>query len=161
MTGSTRVLMAATVMAGASTLLALHSDSVIATEPLDPRRRLPRRRSHRRPSRSSCRRRSRATAGSHSGSTRPRRARSVWPRPTSLVSGKPRNCRRATTDVWEATLGPIDAGAYRYNFNVDGVATIDPRNPAISESNNNVWSLVVRAGLGPVRYEGRPARRGG
>src|SRR5271157_6574382 len=27
--------------------------------------------------------------------------------------------------VWEATLGPIDPGAYRYNFNVDGVATID------------------------------------
>jgi enterochelin esterase family protein len=43
--------------------------------------------------------------------------------------------------VWEATLGPIDPGAYRYNFNVDGVATIDPRNPSISQSNNNVWSM--------------------
>ena len=48
--------------------------------------------------------------------------------------------------VWEVTLGPLDAGAYRYNFNVDGVATIDPRNPAISESNNNVWSLVYVPG---------------
>ena len=48
--------------------------------------------------------------------------------------------------VWEATLGPIDPGAYRYNFNVDGVATIDPRNPRISESNNNVWSLVYIPG---------------
>jgi len=48
--------------------------------------------------------------------------------------------------VWEATLGPIDPGAYRYNFNVDGVATIDPRNPGISESNNNVWSLVYIPG---------------
>ena len=48
--------------------------------------------------------------------------------------------------VWEATLGPIDPGAYRYNFNVDGVATIDPRNPAISQSNNNVWSLVYIPG---------------
>lgn len=44
--------------------------------------------------------------------------------------------------VWEVTLGPIDPGYYRYNFNVDGVATIDPVNPSISESNNNVWSLV-------------------
>jgi N6-adenosine-specific RNA methylase IME4 len=43
--------------------------------------------------------------------------------------------------VWEATLGPVDPGAYRYNFNLDGVATIDPRNPSISESNNNVWSM--------------------
>jgi hypothetical protein len=31
--------------------------------------------------------------------------------------------------VWEATLGPIDPGAYRYNFNVDRVSVIDPRNP--------------------------------
>jgi enterochelin esterase family protein len=48
--------------------------------------------------------------------------------------------------VWEVTLGPIDPGAYRYNFNVDGVATIDPRNPSISESNNNVWSMVYVPG---------------
>ena len=49
---------------------------------------------------------------------------------------------RGDNGVWELTFGPVDPGAYRYNFNVDGVATIDPRNPATSESNNNVWSLV-------------------
>jgi enterochelin esterase-like enzyme len=48
--------------------------------------------------------------------------------------------------VWEVTLGPIDPGAYRYNFNVDGVAAIDPRNASISESNNNVWSLFYIPG---------------
>jgi enterochelin esterase-like enzyme len=48
--------------------------------------------------------------------------------------------------VWEVTSGPIDPGAYRYNFNVDGVSTIDPRNPSISESNNNVWSMVYIPG---------------
>jgi enterochelin esterase-like enzyme len=48
--------------------------------------------------------------------------------------------------VWEVTLGPIEPGAYRYNFNVDGVAAIDPRNPSISESNNNVWSLFYVPG---------------
>lgn len=48
--------------------------------------------------------------------------------------------------VWSVTLGPIDPGAYRYNFNVDGVTVIDPRNPAISESNANVWSLVYVPG---------------
>ena len=37
--------------------------------------------------------------------------------------------------VWEVTLGPIESGAYRYNFNVDGVSVIDPRNPSTSESN--------------------------
>jgi enterochelin esterase family protein len=48
--------------------------------------------------------------------------------------------------VWEVTLGPLDPGAYRYNFNVGGVAVIDPRNSSISESNNNVWSLVYVPG---------------
>lgn len=48
--------------------------------------------------------------------------------------------------VWEATLGPLTPGAYRYHFNVDGLAVIDPRNPAVSESNNNVWSLVYVPG---------------
>jgi enterochelin esterase family protein len=44
--------------------------------------------------------------------------------------------------VWEITIGPIDPGTYRYNFNVNGVPVIDPRNPSVSESNSNVWSLV-------------------
>jgi len=48
--------------------------------------------------------------------------------------------------VWEVTLGPLDSGAYRYNFNVDGVSVIDPRSSATSESNNNTWSLVVVPG---------------
>ena len=50
--------------------------------------------------------------------------------------------------VWEVTLGPIEAGAYRYNFNVDGVSVIDPRNPSTSESNTNTWSLVYVPGSG-------------
>lgn len=48
--------------------------------------------------------------------------------------------------VWEATVGPLVAGAYRYQFNIAGLNVVDPRNPAISESNNNVWSLAVVPG---------------
>src|SRR6188474_473327 len=66
----------------------------------------------------------------------------------SDIPGLGQNTRftKADNGVWELIVGPLDAGAYRYNFNIDGVATIDPRNPAISESNNNVWSLVVVPG---------------
>lgn len=49
-------------------------------------------------------------------------------------------------DVWEAVLGPIEPGAYRYHFNVDGVPVMDPRNPLTSESNNNSWSLIYVPG---------------
>ncbi|HUE89976.1 MAG TPA: hypothetical protein VMO26_28180 [Vicinamibacterales bacterium] len=50
--------------------------------------------------------------------------------------------RKAENGVWEVTVGPVPPSSYRYNFNVDGVSVIDPRNPATSESNTNTWSLV-------------------
>lgn len=48
--------------------------------------------------------------------------------------------------VWELVFGPIDPGAYRYNFLVDGVSVLDYRNPAMSESNENSWSLFYIPG---------------
>jgi enterochelin esterase family protein len=60
--------------------------------------------------------------------------------------GQTTQLTKGENGVWEVVVGPIAPGAYRYNFNVDGVATIDPRSPFISESNNNVWSLVVIPG---------------
>jgi enterochelin esterase-like enzyme len=60
--------------------------------------------------------------------------------------GQGKELTKGTNGVWEVTIGPIDAGAYRYNFNVDGVSVIDPRNPATSESNANTWSLVIVPG---------------
>lgn len=53
---------------------------------------------------------------------------------------------KSDTGIWELTVGPLVAGAYRYTFNVDGVPVIDPRNPATSESNANTWSLVAVPG---------------
>jgi enterochelin esterase-like enzyme len=60
--------------------------------------------------------------------------------------GQATQLTKGENGVWELTIGPLDPGAYRYNFNVDGVSTIDPRNPATSESNTNVWSLFVVPG---------------
>ncbi len=48
--------------------------------------------------------------------------------------------------VWEATVGPLEPGAYRYNFNIGGVSVLDPRNPTTTESNNNPWSMVYVPG---------------
>ncbi len=60
------------------------------------------------------------------------------PPPGALTKGE--------NDVWSVTLGPIDPGAYRYRFIVDGVQTIDPSSSQLSESNGNLWSLVVVPG---------------
>ena len=61
--------------------------------------------------------------------------------------GQNNQLTKAANGVWELVVGPIDPGTYRYNFNVDGVSTIDPRSPFTSESNNNVWSMVHVPGL--------------
>jgi len=43
--------------------------------------------------------------------------------------------------VWEATIGPIEPGVYRYTFTVDGVSTTDPRNPLTSQSLTHASSM--------------------
>lgn len=49
--------------------------------------------------------------------------------------------KKGENDLWEITLD-VAPGTYRYRIDVDGVQAVDPRNPAVSESNANVWSLV-------------------
>ncbi len=48
--------------------------------------------------------------------------------------------------VWEMTTGPVEPGAYRYVYVVNGVGVIDPRNTAISESNTTTWSVATVPG---------------
>ncbi len=48
---------------------------------------------------------------------------------------------KANDGVWSLTLGPVAPGAYRYAFVVDGVTTVDPAQPRVSQSNDNTWSL--------------------
>jgi enterochelin esterase family protein len=53
---------------------------------------------------------------------------------------------KGTDGVFSVKLPALAAGAYRYRFNVDGVATSDPSNPLTSQSNGNAWSLFYVAG---------------
>jgi enterochelin esterase family protein len=65
----------------------------------------------------------------------------------SATAGTPPNqMTKGENGVWELVLGPVDPGAYRYTFNVDGVTVLDYRNPSTSESNANPWSLVYVPG---------------
>jgi len=60
--------------------------------------------------------------------------------------GQTATLTKGENNVWSTTVGPVDPGAYRYTFSVDGVATLDPRSPSTSESNTNVWSMVYVPG---------------
>jgi enterochelin esterase family protein len=53
-----------------------------------------------------------------------------------------RSLTKGENDVWELAIDDVSPGTYRYTLSVDGVATVDPRNSAVSESNGNVWSVV-------------------
>jgi enterochelin esterase family protein len=48
--------------------------------------------------------------------------------------------------VWEAIVGPLPPGAYRYVFQVDGVRVLDPVNTRTAESRDNMWSLFTVPG---------------
>jgi enterochelin esterase family protein len=60
-----------------------------------------------------------------------------------LQGGGPVKLERADSGVWSATVGPLTPDFYSYTFSVDGVHTLDPKNPTvkqgISSLDNMVW----------------------
>lgn len=65
---------------------------------------------------------------------------------SDLPGSRGADMEKTDDGIWEVTVGPVPAGAYRYSFSVDGLTVIDPRNTRISESNSNLWSLVTVPG---------------
>ncbi len=63
-----------------------------------------------------------------------------------VLAHEPAKFAKGENGVWEAIVGPVDPGAYRYTFVVDGVPVMDSNNPSVSESNANSWSLVYLPG---------------
>jgi enterochelin esterase-like enzyme len=54
--------------------------------------------------------------------------------------------KKDSAGMWSTTVGPLEPGAYRYAFTVDGITVIDPQNPSISESNSHVNSMMLVPG---------------
>jgi enterochelin esterase-like enzyme len=55
--------------------------------------------------------------------------------------------------IWEAVIGPIVPGTYRYTFTVDGVSATDPRNPLTSQSLTHSSSLYEVPGADFMEYK--------
>ncbi|OFW26148.1 MAG: hypothetical protein A3H97_15410 [Acidobacteria bacterium RIFCSPLOWO2_02_FULL_65_29] len=64
--------------------------------------------------------------------------------------------------VWSVTLGPFDPEIYEYEFSVDGVQHLDPRNPAVKYNRGPalVSSLLNVPGSGPMFYDVRQVPHG-
>jgi len=57
--------------------------------------------------------------------------------------GQSATLTKGENNVWSTTVGPVDSGAYRYTFNVDGVATLDPRSPTRASCSPWIWAPRV------------------
>jgi enterochelin esterase-like enzyme len=50
--------------------------------------------------------------------------------------------KKDANGVWSVTVGPLNPGLFRYTFLVDGVSTVDPRNPDATEDLSGVESIL-------------------
>ena len=60
--------------------------------------------------------------------------------------GETLEMQKSADGVWQLTVGPVEPGAYRYAFVVDGVSVVDPAHANVSPANDNVWSLFTVRG---------------
>jgi para-nitrobenzyl esterase len=67
---------------------------------------------------------------------------------------------RGDRGVWSVTVGPLDPDYYSYSFVVDGVKTIDPKNPEIKQGVRSVDSMVLVPGPGAEYLEASPVPHG-
>jgi enterochelin esterase family protein len=64
--------------------------------------------------------------------------------------------------IWSVTVGPFEPEIYEYDFIVDGVQMLDPRNPAVKYNRGPaaISSLLDIAGNGPRAFDVRPVAHG-
>jgi enterochelin esterase-like enzyme len=63
-----------------------------------------------------------------------------------LESARPAKLSKDDKGVWSVTVGPLTPDLYSYAFSIDGVATVDPKNPMIKPGAAVVNSLVFVPG---------------
>jgi enterochelin esterase family protein len=64
--------------------------------------------------------------------------------------------------VWSVTLGPIPPDVYEYEYTIDGVNFLDPRNPAVKPNRGPaaIASLLTVRGDEPLFFDVRPVPHG-
>jgi enterochelin esterase family protein len=76
------------------------------------------------------------------------------------------NGRQALTKddngTWSITLGPFEPDIYEYEFTVDGVTMLDPRNEKVKYNGqpSTISSLLEIPGSGPLFYDPKPVPHG-
>jgi enterochelin esterase-like enzyme len=78
------------------------------------------------------------------------------------LDGKPYPMTKGEAGVWSVKVGPLVPDIYTYSFNVDGVTSLDPRNPNTKYGYGNFGavSVVEISGDGPAFYDVKPVPHG-
>ena len=76
------------------------------------------------------------------------------------VPGGPVKLAKDDQGVWSVTVGPLAPDLYSYSFTVDGVRTLDPKNPSIKPGISSVDSLFFLAGPESEFEEQKPVPHG-
>jgi enterochelin esterase family protein len=70
-----------------------------------------------------------------------------WPQGNSV------DMTRDDQGIWSVTIGPLKAEYYNYTFNVDGVATLDPRNIFVTRDGTRYASALRLRGEFSANYD--------
>lgn len=64
--------------------------------------------------------------------------------------------------IWSVTIGPLEPDIYEYEFSVDGVTIIDPRNEKVKTNSRPsvISSLLEVPGTAPLFYDVKPVAHG-
>ncbi len=75
---------------------------------------------------------------------------------------EPRALTEGADGVWSVTVGPVAPEIYEYEFTIDGMTFLDPRNPAVktNQGPSVVSSLVTVRGEEPFFFDVRPVPHG-
>lgn len=78
------------------------------------------------------------------------------------LDGKRYPMTKGENGIWSVKVGPLPPDIYTYSFNVDGVTSLDPRNPntKFGYGGFGAVSVVEVPGDGPAFYDVRPVPHG-
>src|SRR5690348_4241269 len=78
------------------------------------------------------------------------------------LAGQTPTMTKGADGVWGGTIGPLPPDIYAYAFNVDGITSLDPRNPNTKYGYGGfgATSVVEVPGDGPQFYDAKPVPHG-
>jgi enterochelin esterase-like enzyme len=74
--------------------------------------------------------------------------------------GQGEKLTKQSNGVWSVTVGPLTPDDYSYSFTVDGVKTLDPKNPTIKQGINTLDNMVFIPGAESAFEDNREVPHG-